>query len=330
VTWRVVLLALVLAAALATGGTWLLLLDAPPPDGASVELTITAGEPFADVAANLRREGLVVSATRARLLARLTGLDRKTRAGTFRILRGTRPLRLLDDLAYGPVVLRRVTVREGWRLAQIAAAVQDSLKIPAQAVLDAAREPTRRARVGTRAADVEGYLFPDTYFFPQGASAGAVVDEMLDHFEEVWRDLPGAAASEIPREDVVTLASIVEAETPLAAEKPRVAAVYLNRLARGWKLQADPTVRYGLAYWEDHLYFKQLEVDTPYNTYLHEGLPPGPIGSPGRDALEAVLAPQRPCDDLYFVASGQGGHVFSRTIEEHDRARRAARAGSPG
>ncbi|MFN8176746.1 MAG: endolytic transglycosylase MltG [bacterium] len=328
--WRALLLGLVVIAALAAGGAWLLLLDAPPPGGASVEFTISAGETFAEVASNLQHEGLVVSAARTRLLARVVGLDRKTRAGTFRLLRGTRPLRLLDDLAFGPLVLRKVTVCEGWRLAQIAAAVQDSLKIPAEALLSAARAPERRARVGTHAADVEGYLFPDTYLFPQGAAAGAVLDAMIDRFEEVWRELPGAAAAGSRRDDVVTLASIVEAETPLAAEKPRVAAVYLNRLARGWKLQADPTVRYGLGYFEDHLYFKQLDVDTPYNTYLHEGLPPGPIGSPGRDALEAALAPQRPCDDLFFVASGQGGHVFSRTMEAHERARRAARAASPG
>jgi UPF0755 protein len=123
----------------------------------------------------------------------------------------------------------------------------------------------------------------------------------------------------------VTLASIVEAETRLPAEKPRVAAVYLNRLGRGWKLQADPTVRYGLGEFAGRLYYRHREVDTPYNTYLHEGLPPGPIGAPGRESLLAVLAPTEPCHDLFFVASGDGGHIFSRTGEEHVRAKLGAR-----
>src|SRR5690606_4506736 len=137
---------------------------------------------------------------------------------------------------------------------------------------------------------------------------------------------PGSRPEGYDRHDLVTLASIVEAETPLSAEKPRVAAVYWNRLHNGWKLQADPTVRYGLGHWGERVYYKHLDMDTPYNTYLHAGLPPGPIGSPGEEALAAVLAPLTPCDDFYFVASGRGGHVFSRTKAEHDRAVRAARA----
>ena len=313
-------LAIVAVLAAASVGAWRLL----------VVVTIAAGESFPSVAAQLEREGLVVSAWRLHLLARLAGLDRRIRAGTFRLERGMPPYRLLDDLVNGRVLLHRVTIREGWRLDQIAAAVQDSLAIPAPAFLAAARDSARRARVGAPGQDLEGYLFPDTYLFPDGSQPAAVVDAMLDHFEEVWHDLKGKRASKLERNEVVTLASIVEAETPLPEEKPRVAAVYLNRLEQGWKLQADPTVRYGLGYWVEHLYYKQLEVDTPYNTYLHPGLPPGPIGAPGRDALQAVLAPQRPCDDLFFVASGQGGHVFSRTKDEHDRSRRAARRAAAG
>jgi len=305
-------------------------LEAPPADGSAVELTVAAGEPFARVAGRLEDEGLVVSAVRMRLLARLTGQDRAIHAGTYRLERGRPPLALLDDLARGRVLLRRVTVPEGWRAEQIAAVVRDSLGVAPEEFLAAAADEARRARVDARGGTVEGYLYPDTYRFPDGVAAGEVVDAMLARFEEVWRTLPRALPPGLDRHGVVTLASIVEAETPLAAEKPRVAAVYLNRLERGWKLQADPTVRYGLGYWQERLYFKQLAIETPYNTYAHEGLPPGPIGSPGRAALEAVLAPTEPCDDLFFVASGRGGHVFSRTKDEHDRARRAARAEAPG
>ena len=323
-------LLMLVAAAVAAAGAWLLLIEAPVADGTAVEVTIKAGEPFPTVAGRLERERLVTSAWRLHVLARLAGLDRRIQAGTFRVQRGTRPYRLLADLVHGRVLLHRVTVREGWRLEQIAAAVEDSLSIPAPAFLAAARDSARLARVGATVRSVEGYLFPDTYLFPKGAEPAAVVDAMLDHFEEVWHELKGKKGSKLDRHEVVTLASIVEAETPLPEEKPRVAAVYLNRLEQGWKLQADPTVRYGLGYFVEHLYYKQLEIDTPYNTYMHPGLPPGPIGSPGKDALQAVLAPKRPCDDLYFVASGQGGHVFSRTKDEHDRARRAARRAAAG
>jgi UPF0755 protein len=303
--------------------------EAPPGVG-TVELTVEAGETFAGVASRLEREGLVVSARRVRVLARLAALDRRIHAGTYRLERGRPPLRLLDDLAHGRVLLRRLIIPEGLRLQQIAAAVQDSLGVSAESVLAAARDAERLRRAGARGETLEGYLFPDTYLFGEGASAGDVVDAMLARFEEVWAGLPRGLPQGLDRHDVVTLASIVEAETPLPAEKPRVAAVYLNRLRAGWRLQADPTVRYGLGYRDERLYYKQLAIDTPYNTYLRDGLPPGPIGSPGREALAAVLAPMEPCADFYFVASGEGGHVFSRTKQEHDRARRAARAGSPG
>jgi UPF0755 protein len=124
---------------------------------------------------------------------------------------------------------------------------------------------------------------------------------------------------------VVTLASIIEAETGLPEERSRIAAVYLNRLAIGMKLQADPTVRYGIGKYDGIVLYKDLESDSPYNTYRHAGLPPGPIAAPGRAALAAALAPLRGCRDLYFVASADGGHVFSSTHAEHERAKAAAK-----
>jgi UPF0755 protein len=306
---------------------WRALHEAPPagPDSAPVVFRVEAGEGFAAIAHRLEEKGLAVSARRLRILARLTRSDRAIRAGTYLIPVGTAPDVLLDDLVAGRVRLHRLTVPEGWRLAQIARETESALEIPAEEVLAAAADSTRRAGVGCPTGTLEGYLFPDTYYFPDGIGAGDVVDAMLHRFEEVWASLPAGLPEGMDRHDAVTLASIVEAETGLDEEKPRVAAVYLNRLRIGWKLQADPTVRYGLGYFTDRLYYKHLDIDTPYNTYEHHGLPPGPIGAPGRAALLAVLEPMTPCDDLFFVASGTGGHVFSRTREEHSLAKLAAR-----
>jgi UPF0755 protein len=303
---------------------WLLAAPAPGAGG-SVEFRVESGESFASVAARLADEGLVRSAGSFRALARLTGRDREVRAGTYRVGRGASPWIVLRKLVEGREVLRRITVREGGRLDEIAAEVESVLGIPADRLLAEASSAERREALGCPAPTLEGYLFPETYLFPDGATAADVVDGMTGRFLEVWESLPPPDRTGLGRHEVVTLASIVEAETPLVEEMPRVAAVYLNRLDRGWLLQADPTVRYGLGMFDGRLLYGHLEIDTPYNTYRNPGLPPGPIGAPGRAALEAVRSPLEPCEDLFFVASGEGGHVFSRTKAEHDRAVREAR-----
>ena len=321
------------AAALALAGLWgwELLIESPPAAEAAqppVEFRVEPGEGLGSVARRLEDEGLVVSARRFRWVARFQGVDRGVHAGTYHLPRGVDPRRLLDDLAAGRVRLLRLTIPEGWRLDRIAAEVDSALAIPAADFTAALRAPGLLERVG--AESLEGYLFPDTYFFPDGVEAVDVVTALVARFEEVWATLPDTPPLGMDRHQVVTLASIVEAETPLEHEKPRVAAVYLNRLRDGWKLQADPTVRYGLRRFTGRLYFKHLDIDTPYNTYLHAGLPPGPIAAPGSAALRSVFEPLEPCDDYYFVATGDGGHRFSRTHREHERAVAEARARRDG
>jgi UPF0755 protein len=326
VTRRTFALGLGLVSLVAAVG-WSALVKAPPadPDAGPALFRVEPGEGFASVAARLEADGLVVSAGRFRVLARLRSEDRSIHAGTYELARGADPRDLLRLLSEGKVRLRRFTIPEGRRLADLALDAEQALGIPAAEVLTAASDPDRIERLGARTETLEGFLFPETYLLPDGATAGDLVDAATRRFEEVWESLRAPARFGLDRHAVVTLASIVEAETPLAKEKPRVAAVYRNRLERGMRLQADPTVRYGLGRFEGRLYYKHLDIDTPYNTYRRDGLPPGPIGAPGRAALDAVLRPQKPCEDLYFVASGDGGHVFSRTKAEHDRAVAAAR-----
>ena len=307
---------------------WVRLHEAPrAPEGPAepVAFRVEPGEGFAHVARRLEEEGLVVSAQRFEILARIVGLDRDIRSGTFLFTVGTPPRTILDDLVTGKVRLLGFTVPEGWRLDQIAAEAESTLGTPAAEFLAAASDSARRAELGCASTTLEGYLFPETYRFPDGVGAAEVVAAMTDRFVAEWEALEGDPPQELDRHGVVTLASIVEAETSVPEERPRVAAVYLNRLERGMRLQADPTVRYALGRFHGRLYYKHLDVESPYNTYSVYGLPPGAIAAPGRAALQAVLAPLEPCDDLYFVASGDGGHIFSRTKAEHDRAKRVAR-----
>lgn len=318
---------LLIAVALAGMWGWRLLIESPPIARAAmptVEFRVEPGEGMGSVARRLAAEDLVVSARRFRLLARVRGVDRGVHAGTYRLAHGVDPRRLLDDLVAGRVLLVRLTVPEGWRLDRITEEVESALEVPAEEFTAAVQDPELLKRVG--ATSLEGYLYPDTYFFPDGVSGREVVEALVARFEEVWDSMPDELPLGMDRHGVVTLASIVEAETPVEEEKPHVAAVYLNRLRDGWLLQADPTVRYGLGRFSKRLYFKHLKVDTPYNTYMHPGLPPGPIAAPGRAAIRAVFEPLDPCEDYYFVATGDGGHQFSRTNAEHERAIAAFRA----
>ena len=308
-----------------------LLLEAPKgdPNGPPSKFRVAVGESFHSVSDRLQKEGHIISGTRFRILARMHGADRSIRPGTYLFYPGRAPLDLLDDLVQGRLLMHRITVPEGWRLEQIAAETERVLGIAATDFIAKAASPNRLLSVGSRATTIEGYLFPETYFFEDGVGSDTVLDEMIARFEANWARVSAGVDSMplgLDRHAIVTLASIVEAETGVPSERPRIAAVYLNRLADGWKLQADPTVRYALGkYDRDVVLYKDLAAELPYNTYWIQGLPPGPIASPGAAALEATIRPLSPCEDFFFVASGDGGHVFSKTMREHNLAKGAAK-----
>jgi UPF0755 protein len=183
------------------------------------------------------------------------------------------------------------------------------------------RDSAWRADLGIDAPTLEGYLFPDTYTFAKGTSARAAVRTMLDRFDAVWRDewTPRLAVLDITRHEAVTMASLVEKEARVADERPTIAAVYWNRVKVGMRLQADPTVQYALPEHVDRLLFVHLDIESPYNTYRHDGLPPGPIASPGAASLAAALHPAD-VPFLFFVAHPDGHHEFRRTFQEHQQA----------
>ncbi|MFP5380269.1 MAG: endolytic transglycosylase MltG, partial [Vicinamibacteria bacterium] len=227
-------------------------------------------------------------------------------------------------IARGDVYTRPITFREGLTMADMARHYEASGFGTAEDFLAAARDPSLVADLDPAARDLEGYLFPNTYTLPRSATAPDLVRRMVALFRDAFdEDLRAAATAQgFTVREVVTLASLIEKETGLDAERRLVAAVYRNRLRIGMGMQADPTVIYALMLagtWDGNLTRADLQFDSPYNTYRYRGLPPGPIANPGAASLGAALDPED-VDYLYFVSRNDGSHVFSRTLAEHNRA----------
>jgi UPF0755 protein len=216
---------------------------------------------------------------------------------------------------------RNVTIREGLTIRQIATQLERGAGFPADSVLALTSDRAFIEELGLSLRSLEGYLFPETYRVRHDETLRAFVTRMVRENDAVF----DASASERMRvlrrnrHEIITMASLVEGETRLPDERSRVAGVYYNRLRRGMLLQADPTVQYVIPDGPRRLYYRDLSINSPYNTYMYAGLPPGPVNNPGKAAILAALSPERH-DFLYFVADGQGGHTFSRTLDEHNRA----------
>jgi UPF0755 protein len=309
--------------------------------GDPVQVTVPAGASFRTVADSLEARGVIASARAFRWYATIGGRDRTIKAGTYALTPGQRWRDVLDLLVSGQGLVITITIPEGFDLRRIVPRLAGALDVPEDSVQAAVRDSAWRAERNVSAPTLEGYLFPDTYTFAKGTSARTAVRTMLDRFEAVWRDEWTArlGALGITRHEAVTMAALVEKEARVPEERPTIAAVYWNRVKVGMRLQADPTVQYALPEHVDRLLFVHLEVESPYNTYRYDGLPPGPIASPGARSLEAALHPAD-VPYLFFVAHPDGHHEFRRTFQEHQQAiamvrrearrRRDAERASPG
>jgi UPF0755 protein len=297
------------------------------PHGAPVRVIIPRGASFRAAADSMASAGVIESPFAFRVYARARGHDRKIQAGTYLLRPGTRWSDLIRAMNGGTGIINRVTIPEGFTISQITPVLVRSLHTTADSVDVAVRDSGLRARVSDPAATLEGYLFPDTYVFAPGTTAREAVTEMVKRFEREWKPEYDAQAAALghSRHDIVTMASIVEKEARIAEERPVIAAVYYNRLKDGMPLQADPTVQYVLGRHTERVLYRDLAIDSPYNTYQHVGLPPGPIASPGGASLRAALAPAR-VPYLYFVAAADGHHEFRATMAEHEQAKRALQA----
>lgn len=275
---------------------------------------------------SLASRRVVRSGTLFRLYASWSERDRAIKPGTYLLRPGAPYASLVDALVTGRGLVHVVTVVEGWELRQIAPQLARSLGVPRDSVDAALRDTALLARLDAPTSTVEGYVFPATYTFPDGTTARDAVRQMVGRFEQAWRPEWNARlqALALSRHDAVTLASIVEREAVRPAERPVIAAVYYNRLRKGMRLEADPTIQYALGRHTARVLYRDLDVDSPYNTYRRSGLPPGPIGSPGAPSLAAAVAPAN-VPFLYFVAMPDGHHEFRATYAEHLVAVREAR-----
>ncbi|MDE3129302.1 MAG: endolytic transglycosylase MltG, partial [Gemmatimonadota bacterium] len=289
-------------------------------------VVVPPGATVRAAADSLASAGVVASARWFRLYAWARGGDRRIKPGTYLIPRGDAWSTVLDMLRAGRGIVRTVTVPEGYAIRQIAPLLAERLDVPVDSVQAAVRDTALLARLDLPTPTLEGYLFPDTYTFPDGTSAREAVTDMVHRFLQVWKPAWTARLDTIglSRNDVMTLASIVEKEAELPEERPVIAAVYMNRLRAGMLLQADPTVQYALPGHQDRLYYKDLKVRSPYNTYLHAGLPPGPIASPGAASILAALYPAH-VPFRYFVAAPDGHHEFRVDYRGHEAAVAAMR-----
>lgn len=289
-------------------------------DQTRVTLTIRQGSAFREAADSLAAHDIVDQPRVFGFYASQRGLDRSIRYGTYLIRRGSSWNEVLTALREGQGIMTRVTIPEGWPLWDIVPALSKALEVPADSLEAAVRDTLLLQRIqaplGTET--LEGYLFPDTYDFPGGTTARQAVDLMVARFEQVWKPDWNARLKELrlSRHQVLTLASIVEKEVRRGEERPLVAAVYSNRLRVRMPLQADPTVQYAQKKRPGRVLYRDLKVDSPYNTYRRVGLPPGPIASPGAASIEAALFPAA-VPYRFFVARPDGRHEFRATYREH-------------
>jgi UPF0755 protein len=294
----------------------------PPGDaGEAVAFEVKRGATLQSVSRDLERAGVVRSARAFEWLARWRSRAGELRAGEYELSRGFSAERVLAAITAGNVKTHELALPEGLTAVQVAERVEAAGLAGAAAFLAAVRDPEFAASLGVEGDTLEGYLFPETYQLARGLAPRAVVRTLVEHFLTVWAEIaPAAEARGLSMGEVVTLASIVEKETGAPSERPLIAAVFLNRLRLGMRLETDPTVIYGIADFDGNLTRAHLEdASNPYNTYRIVGLPPGPIANPGGAALRAVVEPAE-TEYLYFVSRNDGTHVFSRSYREHVNA----------
>ena len=284
---------------------------------------LPAGSGETAIARRLADAGVVPDVWTFRLAALVSHGGRRLQAGEYRFAEAATPLEVVSRLVRGDVYAIRFTVPEGLTIRETAAVVERSGLGSASEFEAAAADGSLAAAWDPGASTLEGYLFPSTYALSRRAGAAGAVDAMVTQFRRVLdgRLRSGAGPGSLSVHELVTLASIIEKETGQPGERPLVSAVLRNRLARHMPLQCDPTVIYALMQegrWTGNLTRADLQIDSPYNTYRYPGLPPGPIASPGLASLEAALHPAD-VPYVYFVSRNDGTHVFSSTLEEHNR-----------
>jgi UPF0755 protein len=276
--------------------------------------------PASQIARQLHDAG-VIRSERMFLALHYLPPGRTLKAGEYEFDRPLSARQVLQKLQRGEVYYHTVTVPEGFNIFEISSAMAATELVSREEALEALEDPGLVQGLDPLARTVEGYAFPDTYRFTRPTTARAMVAAMVARFRAVYGEMAARYRPSRPIHDIVTMASLVEKETGTPAERPLVAGVFYNRLRAGMRLQCDPSVIYAAlrtGRYRGSIFRSDLQFTSPYNTYTHAGLPPGPIASPGRASLQAALAPAS-TRYMYFVSNGQNGHRFSATLQEHSR-----------
>jgi UPF0755 protein len=309
--------------AIAGGGYFMYWSQAPitPAEAEAIDFTIIPGSGAHAAGQQIAEAGVPIQPLLFNLLARVTNKSARLKAGSYELKPGSTPLRLIDQLARGEFAQEQLTIIEGWSFRQMRAAIaahkglkHDTVALSDQDVLSAIASDYKQA---------EGLFFPDTYLFAKGASDLQIYKQahvmMLTRLNDAWAKRDPSLPYKSPYE-ALTMASIVEKETGQKSERAMIAGVFVNRLRLGMLLQTDPTVIYGMGLrYDGKIRKKDLETDTPYNTYTRTGLPPTPIALPGVQSLTAAMSPAKTAA-LYFVSKGNGTSQFSDNLNDHNRA----------
>ena len=288
------------------------------------KVRIDHGTTLSNISDKLNKRGLVTNKWVFEFLTKIKGLEKSMQAGTFRLSNVHTNNDVIKNIVFGSPDRKKITFLEGWNMNQVASHLSKELNFNYSEVLKLFSNEKLIKGLQINSNTLEGYLFPETYYFFEGVDEISVIKRLVKEHKRFWNDANISKADSLgftPYE-IITLASIIEGEAIYDSERSIISAVYHNRLKIGMKLQADPTVQYIIDDGPRRLLNRDLRIKSPYNTYLYQGLPPGPINSPGKQSLTAALNPQDN-DYLYFVAKGDGYHTFSRNEKEHERAKRA-------
>jgi UPF0755 protein len=289
-----------------------------------IKVNIPKGSTLAQISEILEDKEIVTNGHMFITATRLMGYSNKIPAGIFALTNAKNNYRIVKQLIQGNPEMIRVTLLEGWTISQVTEAISDSLNISSETLSTLCYDEQFIQELGIEASSLEGYLYPETYLFLESENdPKEILKQVVSEFNSVFSDNLRKRAEQIgfTVNEVLTIASIIEGEAIFDSERPLISAVYHNRLRKRMLLQADPTVQYVIKDGPRRLRLSDLKIDSPYNTYVYRGLPPGPISNPGKASILAALYPDDN-DYIFFVARGDNYHTFTTTIEEHNRAKR--------
>lgn len=320
---RVLYVTVPLVAALATYATLRAFFIEPlnPSETATSIFEVRPDENLKAIARKLEESNLIRSHLTVTTLAKLQGKDTLVMAGEYELSPSMSPQQILDSMVEGRMILRKVTIKEGASMKEIGPLLEQAGIATAQEFNAALVDPILLEQIRVPATSAEGYLFPETYRFQKSTPPRKILEKMRKEFDRNWAPTWDARLIELEmtKHQALTLASIIEKESGNVDEQPLISSVFHNRLAKGMRLQADPTVIYGIPNFDGNITKEHLTTPSPYNTYVIQGLPPGPIANPGSSAIKAALYPQE-SKFLFFVGNGRGKHIFSETLDQHNDA----------